>query len=124
MKLVENITPTYPGMLVEVIEGVSLNSTYKDNFAEVTVENKLQGEYMNICRVLRMPDNVPDDVVLNATVGDLIGVWATAIKQFKLTQRGDVAIVRNPDVFIVINYGSELEAQILKDYDERRKIQV
>ena len=115
MDLYKDIIPVYPGLLVKAVEGVAVNSKYTDGFAEVKVDQKLQGEYMNICQVLAIPESWPDDVMLNAKVGDYIGVWATAIKPFKLANYGDVFIVRNPDVFVVVREGSELYYSILSE---------
>ncbi len=116
MDLINGIIPVYPGMLVEVVEGVALDNTYMDGLAEITIDNKMQGEYMNICRVMRTPDWWPSDVLINAEDGDFIGVWATAIKAFKLAEYGNIAIVRNPDVFVVIDPNSELYEKVEEKY--------
>lgn len=115
MNLEKDIIPVYPGLLVNVLEGVAVDNRYTDGFAEVKVDQKLQGEYMNICQVIAVPVDWPDDVMRNAEVGDFIGVWATAIKPFKFAHYGNISIVRNPDVFVVVREGSELYDAILEN---------
>lgn len=97
------LTPKYPWFLVEVVEGVDTDQIVQDGIAQVKVDNKFQGKYMNICRIIKTPDAVPADTILHAGEGDYIGVWATAVETFNLFEHGNVNMVRNPDIFIVLD---------------------
>jgi hypothetical protein len=93
-----------PWILVEIIEGVNLDSTYRDDFAEYSVDNKVQGKYMNICKVLKTPDLIES---LNAEVDDYVCVWSTAVESFNVLNYGKVDLVRNPDIFMKLDKSSE-----------------
>ena len=106
----DSLIPNYPWYLAEVVEGVELNSTYMEGAAEINVENKFQGEYMNICRIITAPRNGSE---LNyAENQDFVCVWATAVKKFKLLSYGTVVLVRNADIFLRILPGTPLYAEI------------
>lgn len=99
------LQPNYPWFVVDIVEGVDLNQTVQDGIAEVKVDSKFQGKYLNICKITKAPQNVPRDTPLHAIEGDIVCVWATAVETFDLFEYGQVHLVRNPDIFLVLRDG-------------------
>jgi hypothetical protein len=109
----------FPWYIVEVIEGVNLDSVVRNGAAEIGVENKMQGKYMNICRILECPTSYsckPSDTLL-ASTGDLVGVWATAIETFQMLSYGEVTMIRNADIFMTVIGNSPLYKEIMAKHD-------
>jgi hypothetical protein len=99
------LSPNFPWFIVEFVDGVDLDKVVQDGIAEVIVDNKFQGKYLNICKVLKQPNNTPKDVSLHAIEDDYVCVWASAIESFDLPDYGKVHLVRNPDIFLVLKQG-------------------
>ena len=112
---IDSLSVPTPWLLVEVIEGVSKDASYTVGLAEVDVDIKAQGEYMNICQVLQAPS---DQTGTQIMAGDFVCVWAPAIKRFTLMHYGEIILTRIPDVFLVIPRTSALGDKLLARYHE------
>ena len=126
-EVVNSLIVNFPWYLVEVIEGVDVNSIYKEGFAEIEVENKFQGKYMNICKVILEPDwesCSSKDLVPLAFKDDVVCVWSTAVENFKILEYAEVSLIRNADIFIRIPAGTPLYEKIIKNYEKSNTLQV
>jgi len=116
--LTESLTANFPWYIIEVVKGVDVNNVHRDGFAEVGVDDKFQGKYMNICRIIDEPcfESMDCDTPpLLAEVGDLVCVWATAVESFKLFEYGSISLVRNADIFLKISAGTALYNKIMEE---------
>lgn len=119
--LKHSLIVNFPWYLVDIIEGVDLNSVYKDDFAEVGVDNKFQGKYMTICKIVQTPSEYSrksTDPNILAIEGQLVCVWSTAVEKFKILNYGEVSMIRNADVFLVIPQDTELYEKIISSYEK------
>lgn len=114
------VVPIDPYILVEVEQGVSVDTIESDGVGEIPVDNKYAGMHMDICKILRVNRTyyrrflnslgITTEVMVRTldeyealSAGDRVLVWSTAVKPFDIKGYGRIYLVKEADIFCKIN---------------------
>lgn len=118
------VLPIAPYILVEVEQGVSVDTIESEGIGEIPVDNKYVGTHMDVCKIVRINrtynarllrdsgldiSNMAQDEYVNLLdkfealrAGDKILVWSTAVKPFVVKGYDRIFLVKEADIFCKI----------------------